>query len=350
VTRASGLAEWRNREGLEEYAVRWNWVSAPSNSAFTAVLRVKDEAHSLPWVLPGVLRSVEQTIVVDNGSTDGTAEVARGVAEEVGLEERLQVLSYPFAVSRCGPEHLRTFPDSVHSLTYFYNWSFSHVRTRYALKWDGDMVLTPQGEQVLRDLAWQLQGIDGTVKMRRAPVYVESDRVAHVDLARTPGAGELWGWRNTPDHTFIKCFDWEFVRPWADYLLEVPDWVCFELKWLDQDQFSHWSHTDFQAHHLSRKRREWEVNRALLDGTAPPEGVVRIESRDGTHVIDHLRQIYVALRRYGPTAPTPGDLVEVGDARSSPVDGRGGESALLPAQDVVTVSQPTQQDEGIPHE
>ncbi|HEX2291116.1 MAG TPA: hypothetical protein VHH53_13190, partial [Pseudonocardiaceae bacterium] len=126
-----------NREGLEEYAIRWNWVSAPSDSAFTAVLRVKDEAHSLPWVLPGVLRSVEQTIVVDNGSTDGTAEVARRVAEEVGLEERLQVLSYPFAVSRCGPEHLRTFPDSVHSLTYFYNWSFSHVRTRYALKWDG---------------------------------------------------------------------------------------------------------------------------------------------------------------------------------------------------------------------
>jgi len=27
----------------------------------------------------------------------------------------------------------------VHSLTYFYNWSFSHVLTPYALKWDGDM-------------------------------------------------------------------------------------------------------------------------------------------------------------------------------------------------------------------
>src|SRR5215212_2225932 len=175
VIEARSRAKWKNREGLPEYAVRWNWVEDSSGSGFTAVLRVKDEARSLPWVLPGVLRSVEQTIVVDNGSTDSTPEVALRVAEELGFGERLRVLSYPFAVSRCGPEHLWTYPDSVHSLTYFYNWSFSHVLTRYALKWDGDMVLTPEGERVLRDLAWQLQGIDGTVKMCRYPAYVESE-------------------------------------------------------------------------------------------------------------------------------------------------------------------------------
>jgi glycosyltransferase involved in cell wall biosynthesis len=82
-------AEWKNREGLAEYAIRWNWVTGPSSSGFTAVLRVKNEARSLPWVLPGMLRSVKQTIVVDNGSTDDTAEVARRVATEAGLEERL---------------------------------------------------------------------------------------------------------------------------------------------------------------------------------------------------------------------------------------------------------------------
>ena len=160
--------KWGNREGLPEYALRWNWVEDSSDSGFTAVLRVKDEARSLPFSLPGVLRSVEQTIVVDNGSSDGTPEVALGVAEELGYQERLRVLSYPFSVSRCGPEHLWTYPDSVHSLTYFYNWSFSHVRTRYSLKWDGDMVLTPEGERVLRDLSWQLQGVDAAITMRRA--------------------------------------------------------------------------------------------------------------------------------------------------------------------------------------
>ena len=106
---ARSRAKWKNREGLSEYAVRWNWVEDSSDSGFTAVLRVKDEARSLPFSLPGVLRSVEQTIVVDNGSTDGTPEVALGVAEELGYAERLRVLSYPFSVSSvvdlsiCGP-------------------------------------------------------------------------------------------------------------------------------------------------------------------------------------------------------------------------------------------------------
>ena len=36
--RAPQTAE--NREGLAEYAVRWNWVTGPSSSGFTAVLRV----------------------------------------------------------------------------------------------------------------------------------------------------------------------------------------------------------------------------------------------------------------------------------------------------------------------
>jgi len=322
-----------NREGLDEYAVRWHWVAGPSESGLTAVLRVKNEARSLPWVLPGLLRSVERVIVADNGSTDGTPEVAERVATEAGLEKRIDVISYPFAVSRCGPEHLWTYPDSVHSLTYFYNWSFSHVQTRYALKWDGDMVLTPQGERVLRDLSWQLRGVDGTVKMRRSPVYVESDRVAHVDLALPPG--ELWGWRNSPDHTFVKCFDWEFIRPWAGYMLQLPDWVCFELKWLDRDQFGHWSRTDFQNVPHSRKRREWQVNRALHEGAEPPKGVVRVESPKGTHVVEYLRQTYTVLRQQNPTGALLGGPVRA--ATAGPPPERGPSPAPQPTKNEETL-------------
>jgi glycosyltransferase involved in cell wall biosynthesis len=288
--------KWKNREGLSEYAFRWNWVEDSSDSGFTAVLRVKDEARSLPWALPGVLHSVEQTIVVDNGSTDGTPEVALRVAEELGYGQRLRVLSYPFSVSRCGPEHLWTYPDSVHSLTYFYNWSFSHVLTRYALKWDGDMVLTPEGERVLRDLAWQLQGVDAAITMRRDPVYVESERVAYVDVL--PGKAEPWGWRNSKAHTFSKAFDWELMMPRAgDLVTRLPNVACFELKWLDADEFGHWSHTDFKVEINRRKRREWELFHALREEAPLPDGVVRVESREGLHVIEHLRQTYGALRQ-----------------------------------------------------
>jgi hypothetical protein len=332
----SESGEWVNREGLEEYAVRWNWVNSPSSSGFTAVLRVKDEARSLPWVLPGVLRSVEKAIVVDNGSTDGTPEVAREVAGGLGMGEKLEVLSYPFRVSRCGPEHLMTYPDSVHSLTYFYNWSFSHVSTLYALKWDGDMVLTPEGEGVLRDLAWQLEGADGRIGMGRFPVYVESDRVAYVDLA--PIRPEVWGWRNTPERTFFKAFDWEHVHPHTDLPVELPHWVCFELKWLDADEFSHWSHTNFKAVINKRKRREWDLFHTLREGSPLPEEVARVESPEGLHVVEHLRRTHTAmLRRFVPV-----DLDENVDKSWPRTDGVGGEPAPLHARGAASVGQPTQ--------
>ena len=42
VTQMNLPKEWKNREGLSEYAVRWNWVEDSSGSGFTAVLRVKN--------------------------------------------------------------------------------------------------------------------------------------------------------------------------------------------------------------------------------------------------------------------------------------------------------------------
>ena len=83
----------------------------------TCVFRVKDEARNLPWVLPPVFEAVQHVVLVDNGSTDGTAEVAQRVVDELGVGERYTAARYPFAVARAGAEHLATPPDSVHSLT-----------------------------------------------------------------------------------------------------------------------------------------------------------------------------------------------------------------------------------------
>ena len=183
-------------------------------------------------------------MLVDNGSTDGTPEVARRVAEECGAADRLEVHSYPFSVARCGEEHLGTRAESVHSLVYFYNWSFSHVRTGYVLKWDADMVLTDAAAGVLRDLAWQLEADEVVVKIPRYPLYVVDDRRAFLDVGMSNT--EPWAWPNRPGYSFVKAMEWE--QPlWPATLptLVLPDWSCLELKRLDADEFSHWIHTDF---------------------------------------------------------------------------------------------------------
>ena len=70
----------------------------------------------------------------------------------------------------------------MHSLVYFYNWSFAHVETAYSLKWDGDMVLTEDAEGLIHDLSWQLPGKDVIVRVPRHSLYVDNDRVAYLDL------------------------------------------------------------------------------------------------------------------------------------------------------------------------
>ena len=288
-----------NREGQTDFNVRWAWADAPPRAGFTGVVRVRDEADNLPWVLPPLLDAVARVVLLDNGSSDGSAEVARRIARERGAEARLEVHDYPFAVARCGDEHLATPPDSVHSLTYFYNWSFAHVGTAYALKWDGDMVLTDAAAAALRDLAWQLEAAEAIVKVPRTPLYLVDDRRAFVDVALRNV--EPWGWPNGPGYSFAKALDWELPLWAADTpVLTLPDWGCVELKRLDADEFGHWSSTDFErSARQRRKLREWQVFRALADGGAPPEGVEAVEAPPGVHVIEHVRTRWLPRRAAG---------------------------------------------------
>jgi hypothetical protein len=291
----------RNRERHSEFdaASPWRRSLLPG---VTAVLRVKSEARNLPWVLPGLLRSTDALVMVDNQSVDGSAEVAREVASRHGFADRLRVVAYPFDVSRCGPEHLRTPPDSVHSLAYFNNWAFSHVRTAVALKWDGDMVLTPDGEILLSDFGWQVGGRRSVVlKMPRHPVYVESDQVAYVDLGLSNV--EHYGHSISSQFSQVKGFEWELLNyPPTAVHLRLPGGAAVELKHLDSDEFANW--TDVSAFATSRrtgrKRREYEVFRALGDGRWQSlPGVHRVEAPKGEHVVDHI------VRDWLPSAPRP---------------------------------------------
>jgi hypothetical protein len=289
-----------NLEGHTDFNVRWSWADGPVEPGFTAVVRVKNEARSLPFVLPSLLRAVDRVVLLDNGSTDGTTKVARRAAAEAGAADRLEVHAYPFPISRCGDEHLGTPATSVHSLAYFYNWSFSHVRTGYALKWDGDMVLSDAAVRSLRDLAWQLEASEVVVKVPRYPLYVVDARRAFVDLGLRNC--EPWAWPNRPGYSFVKAMEWELPLWRADMpTVQLPDWSCVEIKYLDADEFGHWSSTDFTASaRTHRKRREWQVFQALADGGRQPDDVIAVESPDDRHVIDYVRSAWLPSQGAAP--------------------------------------------------
>ncbi|QNN51215.1 glycosyltransferase [Nocardioides mesophilus] len=284
-----------NLEGRSDFDVAWPRDHRRLEPGLTSVLRVKNEARSLPWVLPPLFRAVQQVVIVDNQSDDGTPEVARSVAAACGAADRLTVTEYPFDVSRCGAEHLGTPEMSVHNLAYFYNWSFSHVHTAYSMKWDGDMVLTAEGVDTIADLAWQLENVEAVVSMPRHPLFVESDQVAYLDVYMINVEDYVFPMGD--DYRHHKAYEWEIrMVPRHARRMRLPQGLCVELKYLDSDEFDHWVSPEAfgTSSRTMRKLREWDVFHALREGRADEvEGIVRIVAPEGVHVIDHVTSTWL---------------------------------------------------------
>ena len=131
------------------------------------------------------------------------------------------------------------------------------------------------------------------MRVPRLGLYVASDRLAYVDTALRNC--EPWAWPNGPGYRFVKALEWELpMFPPGIESVTLPEFSCVELKFLDGDEFGHWSPTDFDASpRTARKRREQAVFRALAAGEPPPDGVVAVEAPEGTHVIEHVRSVWL---------------------------------------------------------
>ena len=86
---------WPHECRLEDAPARDPAVPAPS---VIAVIPARDESEALPDALPSVLAQDHEplaVVLVDDHSTDGTAEIARRLARESGRADRLRVVAAP---------------------------------------------------------------------------------------------------------------------------------------------------------------------------------------------------------------------------------------------------------------
>ena len=255
--------EFRNREGNAEFYFslpRGN--RAPGTSAF---VRAKDEESKIEHCLRSILPAFDEIHVIDNGSRDDTAEIVRRLQRCGDGGAQIRLHSYPFALGRFGPEHDDTPADSLHSLVYFTNWALSRCTRRYACKWDADMVLAREQRGAFAGLLAQLgRGWPAAWSLAGQTVYRTSD--GSFLAPRGEVNREV---RIAPcgyPVRFHKHQHWEqLIRPrWLRTHHFAP--VCFyELKFLEEGEFDHWSTTEFPS---PRKRREWASFQRLREGRA----------------------------------------------------------------------------------
>ncbi|WP_419162496.1 sulfotransferase [Candidatus Palauibacter sp.] len=253
--------EFRNREGDAGFSfVLPRRSRTPGTSAF---VRAKDEESKIESCLRSILPVFDEIHVIDNGSRDATAEIVRHVRGSSPEGAKIRVHSYPFAVGRFGPEHAGTPADSLHSLVYFTNWALSRCTRRHVCKWDADMVLAGERRGALAGLVAELdRGWPAAWSLAGQTVY------RALDWTFREPRGEV----NREVRIFPLSYDVRFH--WREHWEELirPRWLrthrfapaCFhELKFLDEEEFDHWSTTEFPS---PRKRREWASFERLRGG------------------------------------------------------------------------------------
>ena len=255
-----------NVEGLTEYD--FDYPRRGSRPGVSAMVRVRNEETKIAHSLRSILPVVDEVVVVDNGSGDATLEIVDRVRALHDPSGKIRVFSYPHRVSRYGPEHAGTPESSVHSVVYFYNWCAAHSRFKYTLKWDGDTVLLREARDEFAALLKRIQSGWWTAwTLKGQTIYRGLDGAFF--LAKGEVNREVMVFPTGYWCRFRKRDAWEGLKrpPWLRKSHFDP--VCFyEVKFTDEDEFAHWSTTDFPG---PRKAREWENYHLVQEGKTSPD-------------------------------------------------------------------------------
>lgn len=251
---------FRNREGLLNFEFTLEERYRPAG--VSAMMRVRNEERKLAACLRSIYDLFDEIVIVDNASDDRTLQVARTFKAQWDRADKIRLYAYPFRVARLGPEHAATPEDSVRCIAYYYNWCLSRCSRRYVCKWDADMIVPRDAREALvrlfrtvqhRDMCWSLWG-QTVYRDRHGRCYRSMDELNE----------EIMLFPNGLNPRFFKgeAFEDLVVRP--PLPIDRLDGVAFyELKCADEDEFSHWSTTEFPT---LRKQREWERFQMIRNG------------------------------------------------------------------------------------
>ena len=186
----------------------------------SAMLRVKNEEEFLAAAVGSIVDSVEEVVIVDNGSTDATPAVIASLRAE--HPDTIVTYRYPHEVARVGREtwELATASGGAapHLSGTYYNWCLRRCTQPYVLKWDGDMIATASVRRALA--AWRrarapvllMHGANVHPDRRHFAAARSTDRAALLAGLRCPRM-PAWVGSMTHDHLEPHLFP----RLWARY-------------------------------------------------------------------------------------------------------------------------------------
>jgi hypothetical protein len=190
------------------------------------MVRVKNEAEFLYAAIRSIVDDVEEIVLVDNQSTDGSPAVMARLRRE--FPEKVVLYDYPHPIRRIGQENWDYAADPARqaspslSANYF-NWCKDRCTQSYVLNWDGDMVATDHFHETVR--GWResdvqvvfLQGVNVHPDRQHLIAARSSDRDAMLASLSVPGLPR-WATHMTRDSPEARIYPARASRFTADRL------------------------------------------------------------------------------------------------------------------------------------
>ncbi|UCG75345.1 MAG: glycosyltransferase [Gemmatimonadota bacterium] len=206
------------------YAVLWARTGGGRDRRLSAMIRIRNESEFLEPAVRSLAASVDEVVLIDNRSTDGTAAIIARLRSS--FPDKTVAYRYDHEVARVGTEtwKLATEPDGSRSprlTANYYNWCLERCSGPYVLKWDADMIAL---DGLRRDLElWKrgsrpvlvMQGVNVHPDLQHVVVAKNPDRVSLLEQLEVPGL-PLWVTRLTHDYPEPRLFPKLFARYTSD--------------------------------------------------------------------------------------------------------------------------------------
>lgn len=231
---------------------RWNrsWDKArsgkPLKNGITAVVSAKNEAYIIPFCMKSLIGVVDQVVLIDNGSDDGTLQAMQAFKQAHGHQIEVDILEMPGAL-----------------LGDCRNAGLAHTRYKWHLRWDADMVCKTSGKE--------------DMKLLREKV-LQDDRPRTIQLPRTNLRGDFHHTRKDlpaidPGEPILVRFgtDINYVEYGKFDVIRVPFYYAIEQE--NKRYYFHCEGLKSDDNLIYRRQYfEWrEAFNSFTDATRPPE-------------------------------------------------------------------------------
>jgi len=182
----------KNRENESAFHIdpEWHTNRRPGISVY---YRIKNEGDFIRASILSLLDWVDEVIVGLQPCKDNTREEIERIKSD-----KITICEYPFTLWPNGPGFKDQDPTSVHSKTYFYNWTLAQTTRKWTLKWDGDMIALPS----LRPL---LDCTEGRTFTGHEIVKIEGERMWMSATHPVSNAAPSGFFRVKPDIEYVNA-------------------------------------------------------------------------------------------------------------------------------------------------